>query len=164
MKAELARAYLLYGEWLRRERRRTDARAQLRVAHDMFETMGMEAFEKRARRELLAAGEKARKSTPAHGVEQLTAAGGPDRATGPGRTVEHRDRWPTVPQRPHRPVPPAKVFAKLGISSRNQLEIVLPSGTGRLPRLAAAERTLVDGLTRAMRTTSVCSTQGYLSA
>ncbi len=130
MKAELARAYLLYGEWLRRERRRTDARAQLRVAHDMFETMGMEAFEKRARRELLATGEKARKSTPAHGVEQLTpqeaqiarlARDGLSNTEIGGRlflsarTVQYHLR---------------KVFAKLDISSRNQLEIVLPSGKG----------------------------------
>jgi DNA-binding CsgD family transcriptional regulator len=130
MRAELARAYLLYGEWLRRERRRTDARAQLRVAHDMFETMGMEAFEKRARRELLATGEKARKSTPAHGVEQLTpqeaqiarlARDGLSNTEIGGRlflsarTVQYHLR---------------KVFAKLHISSRNQLEIVLPSGEG----------------------------------
>ena len=63
VRAELARAHLLYGEWLRRQRRRTDAREQLRTAHDMLEAMGMEAFAERAQRELRATGETARKRT-----------------------------------------------------------------------------------------------------
>jgi tetratricopeptide (TPR) repeat protein len=58
---ELARAHLLYGEWLRREGRRADARAQLRTAHDMFAAIGMLAFAERARHELLATGETVRK-------------------------------------------------------------------------------------------------------
>ena len=58
---DLARAHLLYGEWLRREGRRVDARDQLRTAHDMFVAMGMEAFGERTRRELLATGERVRK-------------------------------------------------------------------------------------------------------
>ena len=61
LRPELARAHLLYGEWLRRENRRVDAREQLRAAHDMFAAMGMEAFAERARRELLATGETVRK-------------------------------------------------------------------------------------------------------
>ena len=56
VRAELARAHLLYGEWLRRERRRTDAREQLRIARELFEEMGMAGFADRARRELLATG------------------------------------------------------------------------------------------------------------
>ena len=65
VRAELARAHLLYGEWLRRRRRRGDAREQLRTAQDMLEAMGMEAFAERARRELRATGETARKRTAA---------------------------------------------------------------------------------------------------
>jgi DNA-binding CsgD family transcriptional regulator len=63
VRAELARAHLLYGEWLRRANRRLDARAQLRTAHDQFLSMGMEAFAERARGELLATGEKVRRRT-----------------------------------------------------------------------------------------------------
>jgi DNA-binding CsgD family transcriptional regulator/tetratricopeptide (TPR) repeat protein len=63
VRTELARARLLYGEWLRRTRRRRDAREQLRIAHEMFTAMGAEAFAARARRELIATGEKARKRT-----------------------------------------------------------------------------------------------------
>ena len=59
----LARAHLVYGEWLRRENRRADAREQLHAAHEMFATIGMEAFAERARGELLATGEKVRKRT-----------------------------------------------------------------------------------------------------
>ena len=73
VRAELARAHLLYGEWLRRRRRRGEAREQLRTAQDMLEAMGMEAFAERARRELRATGETARKRTAAASDEELTA-------------------------------------------------------------------------------------------
>jgi hypothetical protein len=65
---ELARAHLVYGEWLRRERRRTEARAQLHTAHDMFEVMGMRGFAEQAGRELLATGETARRRTASRPV------------------------------------------------------------------------------------------------
>src|SRR3954462_10610725 len=64
LRPELARAHLLYGEWLRRENRRVDARVPLRAAHDQFASIGMEGFGERARKELLATGEKVRKRTP----------------------------------------------------------------------------------------------------
>jgi DNA-binding CsgD family transcriptional regulator len=63
LRPEIARAHLVYGEWLRREARRLDAREELRVAHAMFSEIGMEAFTERARRELVATGEKVRKRT-----------------------------------------------------------------------------------------------------
>ena len=121
MRTELARAHLLYGEWLRRERRRLDARTQLRIAHDMLDAMGMEAFAERARRELLATGETARKRTRAASGPQLTAQEeqiarlAAEGLTNPeigarlfisAKTVQYHL---------------SKVFTKLGISSRIQL-------------------------------------------
>jgi len=127
VRAELARAHLLYGEWLRRQRRRTDAREQLRTAHDMLEAMGMEAFADRARRELLATGETARKRTAAAAANQeLTAQEAQiarlarDGLSNPEvgarlflspRTVQYHL---------------GNVFAKLGITSRSQLIYALP--------------------------------------
>ena len=124
LRPELARARLLYGEWLRRENRRVDARAQLRAAHDALDTMGMAAFAERARRELLATGETVRKRT-AETVSKLTAqeahiarlvvAGHTNPEIGAqlflsARTVEWHLR---------------KVFSKLGISSRRELRQAL---------------------------------------
>jgi ATP/maltotriose-dependent transcriptional regulator MalT len=126
IRADLARAHLLYGEWLRRERRRIDARAQLRIAHDMLDTMGMDAFAERARRELEATGETARRRTVAPHDGQLTAQEtqiarmARDGLSNPeiaarlfisGRTVQYHLR---------------KVFSKLGIESRTQLNVALP--------------------------------------
>ncbi len=71
LRVDLARAHLLYGEWLRRERRRLDAREELRGAYDLFSNFGMDAFAERARIELRATGEHARKRT-VDTVDQLT--------------------------------------------------------------------------------------------
>ena len=68
---DLARAHLLYGEWLRRQRRGLDARYELRTAHEMFIGFGMEAFAERARVELRASGERTRKRT-VETLDQLT--------------------------------------------------------------------------------------------
>jgi DNA-binding CsgD family transcriptional regulator len=72
MRPAVARAHLLYGEWLRRENRRRDARVELRAAHGLFTAMGIEAFAERARRELLATGDTVRKRT-VETVSELTA-------------------------------------------------------------------------------------------
>jgi DNA-binding CsgD family transcriptional regulator len=125
VRTELARTHLLYGEWLRRERRRTDARAQLRTAHNMFDAMEMEAFAERARRELLATGEKARTRTASTMGPQLT----PQEA----HVVRLARDGLTNPEIGARLFISAKtvqyhlsnVFTKLGISSRSQLQHTL---------------------------------------
>jgi ATP/maltotriose-dependent transcriptional regulator MalT len=125
LRPELARAHLLYGEWLRREGRRVDARERLRAAHDLFTAIGMEAFAERTGRELVATGEKVRKRSPGT-REELTpqeeqiARLARDGMSNPeigaqlfvsARTVE----WHL-----------SNVFAKLGITSRRQLRTALP--------------------------------------
>ena len=125
LRPELARAYLLYGEWLRREGRRVDAREQLHTAHDMLDAIGMEAFAERARRELLATGETVRKRseetrdqlTP---QEQQIALLARDGLSNPeiGARLFLSPR--TVEWHLH------KVFGKLGISSRKTLHDALP--------------------------------------
>jgi len=124
LRPELARAHLLYGEWLRRRGRRANAREQLRAAHDLCTAIGMEAFAERARSELMATGEKVRKRS-AGSPDQLTpqerqiARLARDGLSNPeigaqlflsARTVEWHLR---------------KVFTKLGISSRRQLRAAL---------------------------------------
>jgi DNA-binding CsgD family transcriptional regulator len=126
IKVHLARAHLLYGEWLRRQNRRIDARESLRTAHELFSTMGAEAFAERAARELLATGETARKRT-ADTRGQLTAQetqiaelareGHSNPEIGAQLFISPR----TVEYHLH------KVFTKLEISSRNELQRVLPS-------------------------------------
>jgi DNA-binding CsgD family transcriptional regulator len=125
LRPELARAHLVYGEWLRRERRRMDARAQLRAAHDQFTSIGMEAFGERARLELEATGERARKRivqtrdglTPQETkIAHLAAEGHTNREIAArlfisASTVEYHLR---------------KVFRKLGVKSRTQLAVRLP--------------------------------------
>jgi DNA-binding CsgD family transcriptional regulator len=125
VRVELARAHLLYGEWLRRERRRIDARKQLRTSHAMFVAMGAEGFAERAERELLATGETVRKPA-VEARSQLTAQEAQvarlarDGLSNPEigsrlfispRTVQHHLR---------------QVFVKLEIQSRTQLDGVLP--------------------------------------
>jgi DNA-binding CsgD family transcriptional regulator len=124
-RAELARTHLLWGEWLRREGRRADARQRLRAAHDMFDAAGMEAFAERARRELSATGETTRRRAPgAHdeltAQEALIARLAVEGLSNPeigarlfisARTVKYHL---------------GKVFTKLGITSRAQLDRVLP--------------------------------------
>ena len=133
LRAELARAHLLYGEWLRRRRRRVDAREQLTTAHEMLTAMGMEGFAARAGRELLATGATARKRRIAP-REELTAQESQiawlaaDGLSNPEiglrlflspRTVEWHLR---------------KVFSKLDISSRVQLGDALATvGAGSAP-------------------------------
>ncbi|WP_328675243.1 helix-turn-helix transcriptional regulator [Streptomyces sp. NBC_00343] len=129
LRPELARAHLLYGEWLRRDRQRSDARGHLRTAYEMFGSIGMEAFAERARRELLATGETVRKrSVEASSRDELTpqekqiASLVQDGFSNPEvgsrlflspRTVEWHLR---------------KIFTKLSITSRRQLRDVLPRG------------------------------------
>jgi DNA-binding CsgD family transcriptional regulator len=126
IRAELARAHLLYGEWLRREGRRVDAREQLRTAHTMLDTMGVEAFAERARRELLATGETARKRT-VETRDQLTAQEAQiAQLAGEGHTnPEIGARLFISPRTVEWHL--RKVFPKLGVSSRKELRRALPA-------------------------------------
>ena len=121
IRVELARAHLLYGEWLRREPRRLDAREQLRHAHTLFTEFGMEAFAGRARVELEATGEHARKRTVATRddltsqeaqISRLAAEGATNHEIAAQlfispSTVDYHLR---------------KAFRKLGVKSRHQLK------------------------------------------
>jgi DNA-binding CsgD family transcriptional regulator len=125
LRPELARSRLLFGEWLRRAGRRVDARAQLQAAHDAFVSMGADAFAERARHELLATGAKVRKRaaetrdelTPR---EQLIARLAIEGRTNPQIGAELFLSPRTVEWHLN------KVFSKLGISSRRELEDAVP--------------------------------------
>jgi DNA-binding CsgD family transcriptional regulator len=126
LRPEMARAHLLYGEWLRRSGRRVDARRQLRAAYDTFAAVGMQAFADRARRELLATGEKVRRHTAEarddltgqeRQIAMLAREGLSNSEIGARlflspRTVEWHLR---------------NVFSKLDIRSRRQLRLALPT-------------------------------------
>jgi DNA-binding CsgD family transcriptional regulator len=125
LRPEIGRAHLLYGEWLRREHRRVDARAQLRTANDLFTSIGMEAFAERARKELAATGEKARKRTvetrddltaQERQIAQLARDGLSNAEIGARLIISQH----TVAYHLR------KVFSKLNITSRSQLRRVLP--------------------------------------
>jgi DNA-binding CsgD family transcriptional regulator len=125
LQPELARAHLLYGEWLRRENRRVDAREQLLASHELLTAIGMEAFAERARIELLATGERVRKRvvesreelTPQEAqIARLARDGLSNPEIGARLFLSAR----TVEWHLH------KVFTKLGITSRKQLGAALP--------------------------------------
>jgi DNA-binding CsgD family transcriptional regulator len=125
LRPELARSRLLYGEWLRRNNRRVDAREQLRSAHEAFASMGAEGFAERARRELVATGEKARKrvvetrddlTAQERQIARLARDGLSNPEIGAQLFLSPRTvQWHL-----------GKVFTKLGISSRKRLIDVLP--------------------------------------
>jgi DNA-binding CsgD family transcriptional regulator/malonyl CoA-acyl carrier protein transacylase len=135
MLVHLARAHLIYGEWLRREKRLADAREQLRTAHQMFASMGADGFADRAARELRASGERVRKQTT-HTPKALTAreaeiarlAG--DGLSNPKIAAQLFMSTRTVEYHLH------KVFNKLAISSRNELHRVLSNCGNEGPQQA----------------------------
>jgi DNA-binding CsgD family transcriptional regulator len=133
VRSGVARTCLLYGEWLRRERRRLDAREQLRRAHELFSEFGMDAFAERARVELQATGERARKRTPETRdhltpqeaqISRLAAEGARNQEIAAQlfispSTVDYHLR---------------KAFRKLGVKSRTQLaRRILQTGAGAKP-------------------------------
>jgi DNA-binding CsgD family transcriptional regulator len=125
LRVDLARAHLLYGEWLRRARRRMDARTELRMAYELFLDFGMEAFAERARVELQATGERARKRT-VDTVDQLTPQEAQiSRLAGKGHTNREIAAQlfisPSTVEYHLR-----KAFRKLDVTSRTQLARRLP--------------------------------------
>jgi DNA-binding CsgD family transcriptional regulator len=129
---DLARAHLLYGEWLRRERRHAEARQQLRTAYEMLDAMGMDGFASRARLELHAAGETAARR-PARAARQGTALTAQESQV--ARLAADGLSNPEIAARLF--ISPrtvqyhlSKVFSKLGIGSRAELRRVLPGARG----------------------------------
>jgi DNA-binding CsgD family transcriptional regulator len=173
VQAELARTHLLYGEWLRREGRRSDAREQLRIAHELFSGMGIPAFAERARRELAATGETARKrgagtrddlTAQESQIAHMAAQGQTNLEIAATlflspRTIE----WHL-----------GRVYPKLGVKCRRELRSVLaqarasapwappPGRPGRRP--ASAERLQGVTSTRPPRPVSAVSTASLASS
>jgi len=138
LRVDLARARLLYGEWLRRQRRGRDARDQLGSAHEIFESIGAAAFADRARIELRAAGGHARQhavQTPdtLTAQEALIARLAGDGASNPQIAAQLFLSPATVAYHLR------KVFTKLGISSRSQLAPALPARHGAAPPVVAPQ-------------------------
>jgi DNA-binding CsgD family transcriptional regulator len=126
MRPAAARAHLLYGEWLRRENRRLDARAELRTAYDQFTAMGVEAFAERARRELLATGDTVRQRTAETGSELTAQEAHIARLAVDGRTNVEIGTQLFLSTRTvewHL----GKVYTKLGVGSRRELRRALDS-------------------------------------
>jgi DNA-binding CsgD family transcriptional regulator len=126
MRPAAARAHLLYGEWLRRENRRRDARAELRTAYDLFTTMGIEAFAERTRRELLATGDTVRKRTVETASELTAQEACIARLAVNGRTNVEIGAQLFLSTRTvewHL----GKVYGKLGVGSRRELRQALAS-------------------------------------
>jgi DNA-binding CsgD family transcriptional regulator len=132
LRVDLARAHLVYGEWLRRERRRRDARDQLGSAYEIFDSVGAAAFAERARIELRATGGHARQRTietpdSLTAQEALIARLAGEGASNPEIAAQLFISPATVAYHLR------KVFTKLGISSRNQLAPALPARQGAAP-------------------------------
>ena len=132
LRVDLARAHLVYGEWLRRERRRRDARDQLGRADEIFDSVGAAAFAERARIELRAAGGHARQQTTETpetltAQEALIARLAGEGASNPEIAAQLFISPATVAYHLR------KVFTKLGISSRSQLGAALPARQGAAP-------------------------------
>ena len=132
LRPELARAHLLYGEWLRRENRRLDARHQLHAAHRLLAGIGADAFAERARRELLATGEKVRKrevgtDSQLTSQEEHIVRLARDGRTNPEIAAELFISTRTVEWHLR------KVFAKLGITSRRDLHSTVPARSQHTP-------------------------------
>jgi DNA-binding CsgD family transcriptional regulator len=132
IRAELGRSHLLYGEWLRRQRRRRDARDQLASAYQIFDSAGAAAFAERARIELRAAGGHAQQPAVAMpdiltSQEALIARLAADGASNPEIAAQLFISRATVAYHLR------KVFTKLDVSSRNRLAPVLPARQGAAP-------------------------------
>jgi DNA-binding CsgD family transcriptional regulator len=132
LRVDLARARLVYGEWLRRQRRRRDARDQLGAAYQIFDSIGAAAFAERARTELRATGGHARQHTvetpdTLTAQEALIARLAGDGASNPEIAAQLFISPATVAYHLR------KVFTKLGVSSRSQLAPALPARQGAAP-------------------------------